>query len=65
MSYGRFLTYNVVGAILWVALLVLAGFFFGNIPVVRENFTIVILAIVAISVMPIVVEAIRGRRRTA
>jgi membrane-associated protein len=65
MSYGRFLTYNVVGAVLWVALLVLAGFFFGNIPVVRENFTIVILAIVAISVMPIAVEAIRGRRRTA
>jgi membrane-associated protein len=65
MSYGRFLTYNVVGAVLWVALLVLAGFFFGNIRVVRENFTIVILAIVAISVMPIAVEAIRGRRRIA
>jgi membrane-associated protein len=65
MSYGRFLTYNVVGAALWVGLLVLAGFFFGNIPVVRENFTIVILAIVAISVMPIAVETLRGRRRTA
>jgi membrane-associated protein len=65
MSYGRFLTYNVVGAVLWVALLVLAGFFFGNIPVVRENFTIVILAIVAISVMPMAIEAVRGRRRTA
>jgi membrane-associated protein len=65
MSYGRFLTYNVVGALLWVGLLVPAGFFFGNIPVVRENFTIVILAIVAISIMPIAVEAIRGRRRTA
>jgi membrane-associated protein len=65
MSYGRFLTYNVVGALLWVGLLVLAGFFFGNIPVVRENFTIVILAIVAISVMPIAVETLRGRRRTA
>jgi membrane-associated protein len=65
MSYGRFLTYNVVGAVLWVVLLVLAGFYFGNIPVVRENFTIVILAIVAISVMPIAVEAIRRRRRTA
>jgi membrane-associated protein len=51
--------------VLWVGLLVLAGFFFGNIPVVRENFTIVILAIVAISVMPIAVEAFRGRRRTA
>jgi membrane-associated protein len=65
MGYGRFLTYNVVGAVLWVALLVLAGFFFGNIPAVRENFTIVILAIVAISVMPIAIEAVRGRRRTA
>jgi membrane-associated protein len=65
MSYGRFLTYNVVGAVLWVALLVLAGFFFGNIAVVRENFTIVILEIVAISVMPIAIEAVRGRRRAA
>jgi membrane-associated protein len=65
MSYGRFLTYNVAGAVLWVGLLVMVGFLFGNIPVVRENFTIVILAIVAISVMPIAVEAFRGRRRTA
>ncbi len=62
MSYGRFLMYNVVGAVLWVGLLVLAGFFFGNIPVVRENFTIVILAIIALSVMPMAVEMVRGRR---
>jgi membrane-associated protein len=65
MSYPRFITYNVVGAVLWVGLLVLAGFFFGTIPVVRENFTVVILAIIAISVMPVVVEAVRGRRRPA
>ena len=65
MTYPRFLLYNVVGAVLWVGLLVPAGFFFGNIPVVRENFTLVILAIVALSVMPIAVEALRGRRRTA
>jgi membrane-associated protein len=65
MSYPRFITYNVVGAVLWVGLLVLAGFFFGNIPVVRENFTVVILAIIAISVMPVVIEAVRGRRRPA
>jgi membrane-associated protein len=65
MSYGKFLTYNVVGAILWVTLLVLAGFFFGNIPVVRENFSLVIMAIIAISVMPIAVEAVRARRRPA
>ena len=62
MSYGKFLLYNVVGAVLWVGLFVLGGFFFGNIPVVRENFTIVILAIIAISVMPIAYEAIRARR---
>jgi len=65
MSYGRFLTYNVVGAALWVGLLVPAGYFFGNIPVVRENFSFVILAIIAISVLPIAFETVRGRRRTA
>jgi membrane-associated protein len=62
MSYPRFITYNVVGAVLWVGIFVPGGYFFGNIPVVRENFTIVILAIIAISVMPIAVEALRARR---
>jgi membrane-associated protein len=62
MHYGQFLMYNVVGAVLWVGLFVLGGFFFGNIPVVRDNFTIVILAIIAISVMPIAYEALRARR---
>jgi membrane-associated protein len=65
MSYRHFLLYNIAGAVLWVGLLVPAGYFFGNIPVVRENFTIVILAIVALSVMPVAVEALRGRRRPA
>jgi len=65
MSYGRFLLYNVTGALLWVGLLVPAGYFFGNIPVVRQNFTLVILAIVALSVLPVVVEAVRARRRPA
>ena len=62
MSYPKFITYNVVGAVLWVGLFVLGGYFFGNMPVVRENFTLVILAIIAISVLPIVVEALRARR---
>jgi membrane-associated protein len=62
MSYPRFITYNVVGAVLWVGLFVLGGYFFGTISVVRENFTLVILAIIAISVLPIVVEALRARR---
>jgi membrane-associated protein len=62
MSYPKFITYNVVGAVLWVGLFVLGGYFFGSISVVRENFTLVILAIIAISVLPIVVEALRARR---
>jgi membrane-associated protein len=62
MSYGKFITYNVVGAVLWVGLFVLGGYFFGNIPVVLENFTLVILAIIAISLMPIAMEAMRARR---
>lgn len=62
MSYPKFLTYNIVGAVIWVGLFVLGGYFFGNIPTVRQNFTLVILAIVAISVLPIVIEAVRSRR---
>jgi membrane-associated protein len=65
MSYPRFITYNVVGAILWVVLFVLGGYFFGNIRVVRENFTLVILAIIGISLLPILVESLRARRRPA
>jgi membrane-associated protein len=62
MSYPKFITYNVVGAVLWVGLFVLGGYFFGNMAVVRENFTLVILAIIAISVLPIAFEALRARR---
>lgn len=62
MSYPKFITYNIVGAVLWVGMFVPAGYFFGNIPAVRENFTVVILAIIAISVVPIALEAIRARR---
>ena len=62
MSYPKFITYNVVGAVLWVGLFVPLGYFFGNMPTVKENFSLVILAIIAISVMPIAVETIRARR---
>ena len=61
MSYPKFITYNVV-AVLWVGLFVPAGYFFGNMPTVKENFSLVILAIIALSVLPIAVEAIRARR---
>jgi membrane-associated protein len=62
MSYGKFITYNLAGAALWVGLFVLGGYFFGAIPTVRNNFSLVILAIIAISVAPIAVEAVRARR---
>ncbi len=63
MSYGRFLAFNVVGGIGWVVLLVGAGYFFGTIPVVKENYSIAVLAIIAISTVPIVVEYLKHRRK--
>lgn len=62
MSYPKFITYNVVGAVLWVGIFVPLGYFFGNMPAVKDNFSLVILAIIAISVLPIALEAIRARR---
>jgi membrane-associated protein len=62
MSYPRFLAFNVIGGVAWVALFTLGGYFFGNLPVVKENFTLVIMAIIVISVMPMVIEAIRAHR---
>jgi membrane-associated protein len=61
MSYPRFITYNVVGGVLWVAVCVGAGYLFGNLPIVKDNFTLVILAIIVVSVMPAVVEFLRHR----
>ena len=65
MSYPKFISYNIIGAVLWVGLFVPGGYFFGNIAVVRENFSLVILAIIVLSVMPIAIEALRSRRRPA
>lgn len=62
MRYRRFLLFNVTGAVLWVALLTYAGFFFGNLPLVRNNLTVVILGIIVLSVMPAVIEFWRARR---
>ncbi len=63
MHYPRFLAYNIAGGALWVSAFVLGGYFFGNIPAVRSNFTLVILVIIALSVVPIMMELVRGRRR--
>jgi membrane-associated protein len=62
MTYRRFLAYNVIGAGLWVGSLVYAGFLFGNIPWVKENLTMLVLAIVAVSLVPIAVQWLRERR---
>jgi membrane-associated protein len=62
MRYRRFLLFNVTGAVLWVALLTYAGFFFGNLPLVKNNLTAVILGIIVLSVMPAVIEFWRARR---
>lgn len=59
MSYGKFLTYNIVGAFIWVFLLTLGGYFFANAPVVKEHFSLVIIAIIVISLLPGVYEFIR------
>lgn len=61
MSYRRFLVYNVVGGVAWISLFTLGGYYFGNLPVVKENFTLVIMAIIVISIMPPVIEWIRGK----
>ena len=65
MTYGSFAFYNVTGAVIWVGICTLGGFAFGNVPVVRDNFTLVALGIVAVSLLPIVIEYVRHRRAAA
>jgi membrane-associated protein len=64
MQYRRFAMFNVTGGIIWIALFLFAGYFFGTIPAVERNFELVILMIIALSVMPGVIEYIRHRRRS-
>jgi membrane-associated protein len=65
MPYLRFLAFSIAGALLWVVSLSLAGYWFGNIPAVKENLALVIVVIVAISVSPIGLEILRAWRRRA
>jgi len=63
MSYGYFITWNMIGGISWVALFTLLGYFFGNIPFVQKNFELVIIAIVLISLVPAVSEGLKMRKK--
>ncbi len=61
MTYLKFLTFSVTGSILWVGAFLYAGFFFGNIPFVKKNFTLVVLAIIFVSLLPGVIEFLRAK----
>jgi membrane-associated protein len=64
MTYSHFILYNVIGGISWVAIFIFGGYYFGNLPFVRDNFTLVILAIIFISFIPPVLEFFKARRES-
>ena len=65
MTYRRFIGYSMAGALLWVGSFTLGGYFFGNIPAVKENFSFVVVGIILVSVMPMVLQFVRSRKVTA
>jgi membrane-associated protein len=64
MSYLRFATYNIVGGVAWVTSFLLLGYFFGGLPVVKDNFTYVIFAIIFVSLLPPILEVIRSKKKS-
>jgi membrane-associated protein len=65
MTYSSFAFFNVTGAVAWVAICVGAGYVFGNVPIVKDNFTLVALGIVAVSLLPMVIEYLRHRKTSS
>jgi len=65
MTYWHFISYNVIGGLAWIALFTFGGYFFGNISVVKRNFTLVILAIIFISLLPVMIEFVNHRLRSS
>lgn len=61
MKYGRFLSYNVIGGFLWVVAFSMIGYFFGNLPIVKKNFTLVIFAIIFLSILPPIIEFVKHK----
>ena len=64
MTYWHFISYNVIGGLAWIALFTFGGYFFGNIPFVKDNFTLVILAIIVVSLVPVMIEFVNHRLRS-
>lgn len=64
MNYFKFFSYNVIGGVLWVAAFIFGGYFFGNIPFIKRNFTFTIFAIIIISILPGVITLIREKKRS-
>ena len=65
MTYWKFISYNIIGVIAWILICTLAGYFFGNLPMIRENFSLVIFAIIIISILPGIIEFMRQKMLTA
>jgi membrane-associated protein len=65
MRYIVFFAYNVIGGLLWVSLFLFAGFYFGNIPLVKENFTLVIFLIIFLSILPAIFEFVKSKLKKA
>lgn len=63
MNYRYFLVYNVIGAFLWVMSCTLLGYFFGNIPIIKDNFSVVLILIIVISVLPAIIGAVKARKK--
>jgi membrane-associated protein len=61
MTYPRFLSFSIIGNVLWVSLFSTAGYYFGNIPLIKKNFTLVILAIIFVSILPMIIALIKNQ----
>ena len=64
MSYRKFGQYNIIGGFLWVTLFLIGGYLFGQIPVVKNNFSIVVLGIILISIIPAIIEVVKNKKQT-
>jgi Uncharacterized membrane-associated protein len=62
MSYRKFISYNIIGGILWASIFTLSGFFFGNIPFIKKNFSLVVIVIILISLVPMIIEVIKHKK---